>query len=78
MHRNIQINFCLVSEFSHHQSTVHQINSTNTTTTAIDEVDAVHSRFRGRSPSPSGGHQYSNVINQRNGGGLLIIGTFKS
>jgi hypothetical protein len=78
MNRNIKMDFCFVSEFSHHQSIVHQINSTNTNSTSIDEVDAIHSRLRGRSPSPGGSHQYSNVINQRNNGGLLIIGTSKS
>ncbi|XP_023727803.1 filamin-C isoform X3 [Cryptotermes secundus] len=66
------------NEFSHHKSTVHQINSTSTTAASVDEVDAVHSRFRGSSPSPGGSHQYSNVINQRNNGGLLIIGSRNS
>ncbi|XP_069676636.1 filamin-A isoform X2 [Periplaneta americana] len=63
-------------EFSHHQSSVHQRNST-TTTTSVNEVDATHSRFRGNSPSPAS-HQYSNVVNQRNNGGLLIIGSRNS
>jgi hypothetical protein len=78
MYKRFSIADCLVSEFSHQQSTVYQLNRTNTTTTAMNEVDATHSRFRGSSPSPGGSHQYSNVINQRNNEGLLIIGTTAS
>jgi len=63
----------LVSEFLHHK-----LNSINNTTTSVTEVDATHSRFRGSSPSPGGSHQYSNIINQRNNGGLLITGTCRS
>ncbi|KDR11639.1 Filamin-A [Zootermopsis nevadensis] len=77
MYERVYIADCLVSELSHDQSTVHQLN-TNTTTTSMNEVDTTHSWFRGSSPAPGGSHQYSNVINQRNNGGLLIIGSRNS